>query len=203
MLILVAALLLSPNSPSYDPTVNISAVREIECDNHYGSGFLIAKNTIATALHVASGSNCRDVATGKRLVTYKRDEVHDFALVTGELPTEFPYIKYSCARFNPNQVYLAYGISASGYGYYHPQRIIRQYTLTATNEITDKDFTYDKTPHPGMRRLTGRAAPGTSGGPIVDLDGYAHGLVNAGHNLFGIPMGPSYSFEFADTILCK
>ena len=193
------------SSAAFEPTVNISAVREIECDSWYGSGFQIADNVIATALHVASGDNCRDVATGKHLLLYKSDPKHDFSLMTGDLPKDKPYIKYSCQPYTTDADYMAIGISGYGWGYEHKYRFIREYTLTARKDYTDNKFFLagSATPSPGMRVLTGKAAPGISGSPILDVNGYAHGILNAGGNLFGIPMSPSYSYELADTILCK
>jgi hypothetical protein len=210
MLTFVAASLLSvlgpTNTPGIDPTVNLSAVREIQCgEDWYGSGILIAKNTIATALHVASGERCVDIASGSPVKMYVSDATHDFALMTGNIPFVGPYLKYSCEQYHANETYLAYGYSGVGYGWDHPNRLFRQYTLQATDTITDENFYLgkNKTPSPGMRQLTGRSAPGTSGGAIVDLNGYAHGLVNAGVTIFGaLPAGPTWSYPLADTVLC-
>lgn len=205
-LLYAASIALMPTSSSdlYDPTMNVSAVREIECDSWYGSGFQIADNVIATALHVAKGTGCKDMATGKHLLMYKSDPAHDFALMTGDLPKDKPYVKYSCARYVPGQDYLSYGISGYGWGYSHSNRFLRMYAITARDEITDdKFFLYGSlTPSPGMRVFNGKIAPGTSGGPIVDKKGFAHGVNNAGASFFGIPASPTFSYELADTILC-
>lgn len=206
-LLFAALLSASPLSSSsvFDPTMNLSAIREIECSDHYGSGWQIGDNIIVTALHVANGTGCKDYATGKPLTTYKIDVAHDLALMTGDLPKDKPYIKYSCAPYETDETYMAIGISGYGWGYSHPNRFMRMYSLTAQKNYTDEHFFLAGavTPSPGLRIMSGRAAPGISGSPIVDSNGFAHGILNAGGNIFGIPVSPSYSYELKDSILCK
>lgn len=204
-LLLAASLAAMPHSSTaFNPTVNLSAIREIECSDHYGSGFQITDNIVVTALHVANGTGCKDYASGKPLVTYKIDVKHDLALMTGDLPKGQPYIKYSCQPYETDQDYMAIGISGYGWGYYHKDRFLRMYHLTAKKDYTDEHFFLagSVTPSPGLRVMQGNAAPGISGSPIIDIRGYAHGILNAGGNFFGIPVSPSYSYELKDTILC-
>jgi hypothetical protein len=178
------------------PAMNISAIRQIRCDDWVGTGFLIGPKIMATANHVMEdGKNCRDGQTGSALMTYKTDKKHDLVLVTGPgLPTDIPYIRYSCERFKPGEKYLAYGIS----NYMQNRTIIRNNVLTATKAYTPDNYTFsDGTVVAHARVFTGYQAPGMSGGPVADIEGYAHGLVTGGSGY------ESFHFEFADGILCK
>lgn len=208
-LFLAAAVALSIPSATFDqvanpfieapPTVNLSSVRRIVCDNGSGSGFLIADGVLATALHVAENPGCKDAETGIRLKTYKTDTAHDLALMTGaKLPTYMPYVKYSCERFVDGLPYMSYGISsAKGWIMEYPQPIMRVNTLYATKNYTDKSFEVDGHPSPGMRIFKDAIEFGMSGGPVVGIDGVARGLNNAGNSKRTV------IYEFADTILCR
>lgn len=192
----------------WEPTVNLSAVRKLACANDLtnpldgwtGTGFLVRENVLATALHVAAGSNCIDVETKAPLITYHRDGANDFALMTGELP-KMPYVRIRCAPYKTGERYNLFGHS----GYFQPKSILRYSTVVAGSDYTDEKFLVGKemTPWPGMRHLKGYSVPGTSGGPITDLDGYATGIVNAGSHFFGVPLPHQFSYELRNTILCK
>ena len=182
------------------PSVDISAIRFIGCPiagtayEEQGSGFLIGKGILATAYHVAAGQNCYDEATGAKLVMYYKDPKHDFALMTGpDMPTDLPYIKYACLPFKKGESYIYYGISQ--YGQARP--IIRNNTLVYTGDVTqdDKavvDFIYSK----GMSIFRGAIAPGMSGGPVTDVNGYAVAVNNAGNS------DTTLLFQLKDTLLC-
>ena len=200
------SLLLSGDSPVVDTiwgtqpaTMDISAVRYIDCKDsiegeYTGSGFLIGDHILATAYHIASGAKCTDVLTGTPLKTYATDPKHDFALMTGPgLPTDIPYVKYSCSRFIPGQPYISYGIS----DYMTMKPIVRDNTIYATENMTSNDYEIEGTPSPGMRVFKGFIAPGMSGGPVTDLEGKAHGVNNAGNR------NSTIIYELTDTILCK
>lgn len=182
--------------PSPIPTVNIDAIRRISCYGGHaiGTAFVIGPNILATAAHMTDQNDCIDSITGTPLQEYHRDEAHDFALVSSPTYlTRYP-IRYSCDRFNDKEQYLSYG---NGRG------IFSMFILTADKEYTDESFMAGglgkaKRSVPGMRHLAGAMPGGQSGGPIVDLRGNAHGLNNISDTWFN-----GYSFEFADTILCK
>lgn len=204
MLSLLAAITLAAYpTPTDDPYINmirppamdISAVRQIACDGWTGSGFLIGNKIMATANHVMDGGeNCIDVASGSPIHAYKTDKAHDLALVTGpELPTDIPYVKISCAPFKTGDKYIVYGIT----GYGQRRTIVRNNVLTATKNYTDPGFKFDDgTPIVGARVFLGYEAPGMSGGPIADVDGYAHAVVTGGNGTF------SFHFEFTGGMLC-
>jgi hypothetical protein len=175
--------------------MDISAVRQISCDHWSGSGFLIGDRIMATANHVMEGgTGCIDVDTGTPLTVYKTDKAHDLTLVTGpNLPTDIPYVKISCEPFHTGEKYLAYGIT----GYGQMEDIVRNNVLTATEAYTAPDFKFSD----GMsvvhaRVFLGYEAPGMSGGPITDINGYSHGLVTGGGPL------TSFHYEFAEGMLC-
>jgi hypothetical protein len=141
------------------------------------------------------GTGCIDVESGSPLLTYKVDKVHDLALVTGpDLPTDIPYVKTSCEPFHTNEKYLAYGIT----GYGQMKDIVRNNVITATNYYTAPTFKFDDNmPVVHARIFMGYEAPGMSGGPITDINGYAHGLVTGGNAYM------SFHYEFAEGILCN
>lgn len=216
MFTVLAALYLTAtaNSPSFEPTVNLTAIRQIDCVNakgqlYQGSGYMTAKDTIFSVLHVAEDKAvCKDHASGVPISAYYKDPNHDFTIFKGAVPLRGPYIKYSCEPFHKDEAYSAYGFSGLGYdddkGDFYSQTIFRQYGLTGTGEKTDMTFKVEGAPEPGLSMLQGRAAPGTSGGPIVDKNGYAHGGVNVGGvSIFGLPMGPTFSYALHDTTLCN
>lgn len=180
-----------------DPTVNLSAIRWIDCGKYMGTGFMVAKDTLATALHIADGK-CVDLATKSPATVYHRDEARDFALMRLKIDVG-PYIKYSCNRFKTGNTYSSYGWSS----YLQDRTIFRQSKMKALFDyqkfsIKGKSYNY-------MRHLYGPMVYGHSGGPIIDDDGYARGMNNVGDTiLFGLFVtGHSYSTELADTILCK
>lgn len=181
------------------PTVSISAVRSIDCPEWIGSGFLIGDHIMATALHVVANTpQCIDADTGARLYVYKTDPEHDLALVTSsKLPTNIPYIKVSCQRFKTNEPYLSFG--RTFYGMDSDDNVLnRMNVITATKDYTPKGYTLDDgAPAEHMREFVGAIAPGMSGGPVTDLQGYAHAVNNAGSD------EDTILYEFADGMLCK
>lgn len=199
-MLLPLLLSLSVDVPIYapEPTVNLSAIRRIECDESYGSGFIIADNTIATAGHVASGTNCTDGETKKPLILSKIDGKTDFALMTGELP-DMPYIKYNCEGYK-NGLVDAYGISEFHVSF----PIFRQVTLSVREK---RDVTLDSgAVFKNMRHLRGYIVPGMSGGPHIQK-GEAVGLSNVGYSeiKFGLRfiLPDAYGYELKDTFLCQ
>jgi hypothetical protein len=179
---------------SRPPTMNLTAVRHLICDEGTGSGFMIGDRILATAKHVAVLHNCKDSVTGIPFVTYKTDDAHDFALMTGAFP-RIPYIKYSCKGYTPGSNYSAYGHSSHGQMFY----LFRQETVNASDEFTPEDMIVDDVLMPGMRVLHGFPVPGMSGGPVANPEtGEAVGIVNAGNG-----KGAFFSYEIKDTFLCK
>ncbi len=207
MSILLAALLLVGSSEltyptignPLEPTFNLSAVRQIVCNEGIGSGFMIGDDIVVTANHVTVMTGCKDRQTGAGLLTYKQDVAHDFALMTGKLP-DMSYIKYDCSRYKKGELYISYGIS----DLFQNGSILRAVSMIAEGKNVDIHFE-DGGDLNRIPVLSGYNVGGMSGGMIVDpRSGYAIGLVNAGREgIFRIPVGISYSYELADTILCK
>lgn len=190
--------------PNLYPTTDLSAVRLIYCHNPQvknmgweGSGSIVGKDLILTAKHVASGNDCVDEMTGKSLKMVDYDDAHDIAFMSGDLPDVSP-IKMSCQPYKKNETYLAYGIS----NYMNKNYLFRMNKMVA-KDIEDTHLA-DGTPIKHIRAMYGAIVPGMSGGPIVDIDGYAHGVVNIGdHDIVGIPTKDSDSYQLADSKFCK
>lgn len=215
-LILAAAFVLASPMPANppalsdwgkDPTVNLSAIRHISCDNPdptkrgwTGSGAMIADSILMTAKHVAEGKNCKDTKTGKKASMYYSDETTDFALMHINIKG-IPPVKYSCARLVTGNTYQAYGYSR----YMQKETIFRQSNMLAYPGYSGPYFQIDGVTLPYMRKYYGPMVPGMSGGPVIDpLTGVARGINNAGLFLFNMFVtGKSYSTELADTVLCN
>jgi S1-C subfamily serine protease len=184
--------------PNANPTLNLSAVRFIVCDNQVASGFLIGDKMLLTANHVLDGqSNCFDAESGSPLIMYKQDRKHDIALATGpKLPTDIPYIKISCEPFKKNQPYFAYGVSP----YWQSRPILRENTVIAVKPVKDSKIYNEDGSYvvwQNMWKFNGAIAPGMSGGPVVDMFGYVHAIVNAGDSR------TSLLFQLSDGMMCK
>jgi hypothetical protein len=185
-----------------EPLIIISSVRQIDCDEGKGTGWMIRKDILVTANHVAELTNCVDAQTKESLRRYKKDDIQDIALMTGRLPDAGEYMKYSCQGYKPGHEYDVYGWSSIGY----PIDILRQNRVVATNKFSKKGETYrDGTEMPVMREFSGYTVPGMSGGPYTK-DGIAYGIVTAGHGtntFFGYISHPEvFSTDLKDTFLC-
>jgi hypothetical protein len=211
-LLAAAALFLAPPSGkpvdttkwSHDgkPQMVLSNFRLINCLEGSGSGWMIGKDILVTAKHVASGSNCTDAATGNRLTTYKNDPKQDISLMTGILPDYGTYIKYSCDGFRPGQEYEVYGWSRLGFD----QPVFRMHRVWATDKFTKAGDFYDEGDDtPSMRIFDGYTVPGMSG-TAYTRDDVAYGIVTAGYGMntyLGYLVYPEvYATDLKDTILC-
>lgn len=184
------------------PTLNLSSVRFIDCDNSYGSGFVIADGIIATAAHVTEDTNCKDKATGIPLEAYKVDKEHDFALMTGPLPYITP-MKYSCKGYKKGAT-----VSALGYSGFGGEMRFRLVDMKVGE--SGKVLKVQGSPWSGLTHIWGGyIVPGMSGGPHIDRETYeAVGLTNIGEstrdywgNRYIYPQ--AYSYALKDTILCN
>lgn len=181
------------------PTVNLSAIRLLQCGKTSGTGFMIGDNIIATAYHIVDEDPCVDYKTGKKLFTYHVDKDHDFALAKVEL-SGFPYISYDCSRFVTGKRYGSYGYSS----YMQNYTLFRQADMYAFEDYSGDSFIMRGKAYPKFRHLYGPMVFGHSGGPVIDYTtGKAIGMNNAGNTLFGMFMtGHAWSTELADTVLC-
>jgi len=203
--IIAASLLMSSPQPilpdfGAKPTVDLSAIRNIECAGGvYGTGFLIADNIMATALHIASLKGCYDKGTQTPLVTYHTEPKQDFALMHTSI-SGIPVLHYDCSRYVTGHNYSSYGYSE----YLQYYRIFRQSNMVAYADYTGPGFKVSGHELPHMRHLYGPMVYGHSGGPILDtVTGNVVGMNNSGDTMFGLITGHAYSTELADTVLCK
>lgn len=185
-----------------EPELILSNVRLLQCKEGWGTGWIIAKNVLVTANHVAEAGPCKDYATQAKLITYKKDPRHDLALMTGALPDYGEYIRYSCAGFRAGQEYEVYGWSSYGYR----DRILRKNRVVATDSFTKPEDKYrDGSSMPSLRRMKGHTVPGMSGGPYTRT-GVTYGIVTAGmgwRSPFGYLVRPEvFATDLKDTILC-
>jgi hypothetical protein len=129
---------------------------------------------------------------------YKDDKKHDFALMTGNLPQDLPYIGISCERFKKGREYFSFGITqARGEWFDYPRPLVRMNTIEATSYYTGPGALVSGKLQPGMRILKGAIEYGMSGGPVIGSDGLARAANNAGNSV------RTLLYEFADTILCQ
>jgi hypothetical protein len=182
------------------PEINLSTVRLIDCDEGYGSGSLIADDTIVTAAHVAEMTNCRDLQSGAQLTTYAVDAPHDLAMMTGKLP-DMPYMRYSCIGFKVGQKYLVTGFSAHG----ALGMLFRQYEVLASPHLMGTTWKLGGEEYPNLRIMIGFSVPGTSGGAVIDKETNLQvGILNGGWGTrLGERINRTVVADLKDTILCK
>lgn len=196
------------DTPGAVPEINLSAMRPITCDEGTGSGFMIDRDKIVTAYHIAGLTNCFDSETGNKLTRTYVDEHRDFAMMKGTMP-DIPPLKIDCGGYEKGRTYYAYGYSSYGQSY----RIFRQNTVVASGKYSGpdmmvggiiKDGKEGVYAMPGMAHLNGYTVPGMSGGYVGHDTGSAVGMVNVGeHTPWGTLTGNMHSYEFKNTILCK
>jgi len=180
--------------------INLSDIHTIYCAYsggiYQGTAFVIAKGVLATANHVTEGTHCFDATANKPVKAYKTDKRHDFALFTGNIDANGPYIKYSCQRPTPGDYYISYGWSAAGLkDFFNP--ILRNNVIQATNKFDTKPNDVPGFLNAvGMRYYNGAIAEGTSGGPVATMDGTVLAVNNAGTN------EDTVDYDLADTGLC-
>lgn len=189
---LITAVLVLLSAPAAANVEQMQSIRKIECaGGSQGSGFIVSKDTVATAAHVADEVDCVDSETKRPMTTTHMDPDHDFALMRMDT-TGMSEMLYSCQRFMTGKTYISLGYPAGRWG---------AVTLRATRNYTPADFLVwghrGATYMGRMRHHFGWIVPGASGGPIVSLQGRAHGVNNV------VGWHGSYSYELADTILCE
>lgn len=205
--------LVAPSSQAPDPAkvetrlpykprvfINFSLVRRLYCGTpglkNWGRGtaVVISENTLMTAAHVVVGTTCFDEATGARVSTFYRDDLHDIAFASIEGGTYTRWFKLSCEGYRGGREY-----SAIGYQFGRDlveTRLTATFAFTSDTSTTNQDDGQVRAPH--LRLLEGDIYKGMSGGPIVDEDGVVVGLNTAtDHN------GVGFSRELRDTILCN
>lgn len=138
-----------------------------------GSAFKVSETAYITAEHVVGQGACF-VGT-QRITVTSADAKLDYATFDG--PASPHTLATTCAGFRPGQVYVARGFPGGGaYNIFAP----------ALASIAGKD---------GLVPFISTFIPGMSGGPVLDPQGRAVGIVNR-HS-------PARSMPLSNTGFCK
>lgn len=154
-------------------TVRVESVNTARNTGGIGTGFFIsAGGQLLTAYHVVSGGQLFQVSTlsGRsypaRVVAF--DASADVALlqVSGR-GTNFPYLNLTTRAPRPGETVLAIGNSGGDYLQPRRGRLLRLNAESGNAEFPQ-----------GTLEMTAPLAPGDSGGPIIDGNGQAIGVVS-------------------------
>lgn len=157
--------------------MDIPPAIEVICDSGAASGAYLEGGYLVMTEHQISNP-CRAL---NRLLKFEyRDKDDDIAISRVDLRRKG--LKFSCEPLVAGQEYTL--VSRDG-----------RRTATATDRYVHTTNT--QTFH--MRVVSGLSMHGHSGGPVVDSDGFARGVVS-GRN---VEMGMTFIKEFADTPLCE
>jgi S1-C subfamily serine protease len=122
-----------------------------------GTAFKVSETAYITAHHVVVGGAC--FVAGQRVTVTSLDDKRDYATFTG--PASPAVIRPSCAGFNAGQTYAARGYPGGGtYNIFAPWQATRA-TMGGFRVFMASD-----------------SIPGMSGGPVLDAQGRAVGIVS-------------------------
>lgn len=145
-----------------------NAVVRVGCNFGAGTAFHIGEGRYVTAYHVIK--NCLKDFPGAVI-----DEKHDFATFHGPvLPEKIPV---ACTNYRVGDMYVGVGYAEGGY-------------YQAREPVVAVDYKLD-----GYQAFIGQFIPGMSGGPVLNKDGKAVGIVNM--------RWPARSLNLDDTHICK
>ncbi|WP_309573070.1 S1C family serine protease [Deinococcus sp.] len=153
-------------------TVQVESVNAAQNAAGIGTGFFVsAQGQVLTAYHVVSAGQLFQISTvsGKsyraRVTAY--NAAADVALLSIEARGPFPYLKLTTRAPRVGETVLAIG--NSGGDFLQPRR----------GQLTGLDATAARTDFPqGTLEMSAPLAPGDSGGPIIDGNGQAIGVVS-------------------------
>lgn len=179
-------------NPTRAQNFDTNTVKLIECSNskigNTGSGVVIGKNIVLTALHVVYASNCVIDNQPVKIISSSISE--DVAIVSVKLLTNSTIARYSCDGFKKGVKYVSFGFAGSSAKY---EPLIAVNNTVSTNPNEKFPFQVDN-----LSVLKGIILHGMSGGPIIDGNGIIVGINNGsdGNNIVG-------SRSISDTPLCS
>jgi len=162
---------------SYAQPFDTNTVKFIECVNQQvgntvygntGSGVVIGRNTVLTALHVVYGNSCAIEGQPVKIISSSVSE--DVAIISVNLLTNSPIARYSCDGFKSGERYVSFGFASSGAKY---EPLIAANNTVSTNPSNKFPFQVDN-----LSVLKGTILHGMSGGPIINDNGLIIGINN-------------------------
>lgn len=160
-------------TPQKPYEVKDAAIVQVFCPAGTGTAFRISETKYVTAKHVVMDEGC--VVNGEMITAVDRSDASDYATFQG--PASKSVLKVSCRGFSAKRTYLAVG---HGLGL----ELKMQIPWIATDYVND-----------GYRTFLGEGIPGMSGGPVLNKDGEAVGIVNL--------RWPARSRSLSDTPICE
>lgn len=152
----------------------VARIASTSCDGTgSGSGFLVADDTVVTALHVVDGATALSLRFGSDVVagqTVGIDAEADLAVV--RLATPVDHLAFDLAGEGAS---VGTRVAALGYPFGEPLGMT-QGSVTST----DLRVSVEGVDRWGLFRTDAAIKPGNSGGPVIAIDGTVVGVVDAG-----------------------
>ena len=150
-----ALLCAAPTMPSDTFAHDEAAIVLVDCIATTGSAFKVGPNSYATAAHVVDSPAC--MVAGEPIKVTHFDRERDYATFIG--PSSPAVLRVSCEGFRGARLYIARGFPQGAFNIYAPWQSLG-ITLG------------------GWAVFSGEAIPGMSGGPVMDDQGRAVGVVS-------------------------
>lgn len=154
--------------PAFKGMIYLNSIGLLQCNDGGGTAWIVDRNVIATAAHVVGDSSVCKIGDQYAYVVAKDAET-DFALLTVELNAQQVRIKMSCR--NPENGEMLYGVGFALGEHFIVNPLIYRYGVRRL--IVDGQDIMD------VLKFSGAAYRGMSGGPVIDQNGNAIGVLVA------------------------